>query len=108
MHSGDTRRVRVTVEDSAGDPVDLTSSSISWSFSSDNTATGSQVVTYSLGSGIALIDAVNGIFEITIAPADTASVTAGKRYHEAELTESDGTVTTVVTGTITFEDDLVA
>lgn len=108
MYSGDTRRVRVTVVDTNGDPVDLTGSSITWSLSSDSTATGSQAITYTLSDNVALIDAVNGIFEVTIVPAATASITGDKRYHEAELTESDGTVTTVMTGTITIKDDLVA
>lgn len=53
------------------------------------------------GGGIAFADAAAGVdFDVTLDPADTASLHADDYYHELEITKSNGDVRKASTGTI--------
>lgn len=107
MWSGDTRRLSITVDDGASPPVaiNLTSSTIEWHLAKRLTSTVA-ILTKTVGGGIALTDPVNGVFEVTIDPADTADL-SGEYYHEAEVTLSGGDKSTVLVGIATIKRDLI-
>jgi len=109
MHSGDTRKLQVTIVDESSAAVDLTSASIIWALSKkaadEVLPRGSAIVTKSIGDGITVIDAVTGRVDILIDSADTASL-AGDFYHEMQLTLG-GSVSTVLYGTVTIVKDLI-
>lgn len=106
MYAGDTRRIEVTVVEGSL-PVDLTGATIRWGLSSDATNSGSVTVLKNIGSGIDLLDGPGGRYLITLSPADTAASVPGKYYHESEVVEADGTVSTVLIGFITIKDVLL-
>ncbi|MDP2621465.1 MAG: hypothetical protein Q8P46_15060 [Hyphomicrobiales bacterium] len=105
MFAGDTKTLRVTVRDNEDNAVDLTSASIKWecgrSYGKASTiskATG--------GSGITITDATGGEFEVLL-DADDTEDQAGVFYHEAEVTFSDDTISTVLSGTMTVQRVLI-
>lgn len=102
--AGDTRTVQATVEQSAGAPFNLTGAAIKWQVfaMSGGTFTGSPIISKSVGSGITITNAAGGIFQISLASADTTGL-AGTYYHEAEVTMPGGIVHTALTGTITIK-----
>lgn len=57
-------------------------------------------LTKSTSDGISITDAANGVFEVTLTHTDTEALSAGWYAHEAEVTDSDGNISTVFTGTI--------
>ena len=97
MTAGDTKTLVVTVKDSNDDAVAITGAAIKWqcarSFgkaSSISKATG--------GSGIVITDGPNGQFTVTLDADDTEDL-VGNFYHEAQVTATDDTVSTVLFGT---------
>lgn len=105
MVAGDTKYLVVTVRDADGVAVDLTGAGIKWqcarSFGKASVlskATG--------GSGIAITSASGGIFTVTLSPSDTESM-GGNYYHEAQVTASDGTISTVMFGTMKVNKALI-
>lgn len=106
MTAGDSKVLEVTVTDAAGAAVDLTGvQGIRWHMArsvNDRPAT----VEKSLGSGIAVTDAVNGVFTVTLDSADTEDE-RGDFYHEAEVIDENGNVSTVLTGAVTINPALI-
>ena len=113
IHSGDSHTITVTVDDGATPPaaVDISGYTIWW-WASRLSSSGKFATTATLqkdnagGGGIAITDAANGKFQITLAPADTASLT-GEFYHEAQVRDGTGNISTVLTGKLTIARDLV-
>jgi hypothetical protein len=106
-HSGDTLFLNVTAEDEDGNVVDIRNTTIKWALAErvdpttivlekDNAGTG----------GVAITDGVNGEFEITIDPVDTEDL-EGRYQHEAEITDTQGDVTTVFTGRFQITEDII-
>jgi hypothetical protein len=95
--AGDTWIFDVTVVDADGAAYDITGATFKWALS--RRAYGAPIVVkYSTASppGIAITDAPGGVLRITVSPADTEGMPAGRYYHEIEMTESDGTLSTVL------------
>ena len=106
MTAGDTKVLVVTVTDDDGLAVDLTGATVKWqaarSFGKDaaiSKATG--------GSGIVLNDPANGQFTITLNPSDTEDL-SGEYFHEAEVTATDTTISTVLQGSFKINPRLIA
>jgi hypothetical protein len=104
LHSGDSKILEVTVTDGTGAAVDLTGATIAWQLAKSPGE--SALVSKTIGSGIAVTDAVGGIFEITLDAADTAAL-SGRHYHEAEVTDTSGKVSTVLTGAVLIKPELI-
>ena len=104
MFSGDDKVLVVTVKDLAGVAVNLTGASITWKLA--DSLTGTVRATKTTAAGIAITDAADGVFEVTVADADTATL-SGSYYHEAEVTDSSGRDSTVVFGNITIRPTLI-
>jgi hypothetical protein len=106
-YKGDTRNISVSVEDDDGAAVDLTGATIKWAAA--NTPTSVAVISKQTGgSGISITDASGGVFVITLQPADTASLRARTYYHEAQVTDAGGVISTVLTGKMKLFEDLIA
>ncbi len=113
IRSGDTHTLTVTVDDGATPPavVDITGATIWW-WASRLSSNGKFSATATLQKdnagtgGITITDALNGEFQVTLAPADTATL-AGEFYHEAQIRDGSGNISTVLTGTLTIKRDLV-
>ena len=78
------------------------------STSCSKTCCDSQAATLSksIGSGITVTDAVNGIFQVELTPADTLAK-KGSYYHEAQVTDGSSDIATVFFGILTFVEALV-
>lgn len=98
MYAGDTKTLTVTVKDADGDAVAITSATIAWQALE---SIGEDIaISKSTASGIAITSASGGIFTVSIVAGDT-SFMSGDYYHEAQITFSDSSVMTVLTGTMT-------
>ncbi len=116
MFSGDSEILRFTVTDDSGMAQSL-ASIVSARFALAASSRSPTLATKSLGSGITVTDAANGLVEVELDPSDTADISGGRRsadrpgreyYHELELTDSSGNVSTVAYGWVTVLRDLQA
>ncbi|MEJ0015715.1 MAG: hypothetical protein WDN25_03965 [Acetobacteraceae bacterium] len=105
--AGDTVRLAFTAYDSDGTtPLDLAGATIKWQLARDEA--GPALISKQTGSGITVTNAAGGTFVVAIAPADTAAITAGGYYHETQVTDASGNVSTVATGSIAIIPGLIA
>ena len=98
--SGDSRSLTFTVVDAAGDPVDISNATVSWSMSerayqdaSDSTVldgsdAGVELVTDSR------VDTTAGEWEVRIDPAATEDDIYGTYYHRPVVEQADGSTAT--------------
>jgi hypothetical protein len=112
MHRNDDVVFVVTVKDSAGSAVTLAGASgIEFAMSkkkADGSFSSTAVVTKSLGTGITVTDAANGICEVALDSDDTESLKAPQDYYyEVEVTDSSGDIATVLIGTVSLKKDLI-
>jgi len=106
MWAGDDKTLQVTVQDSSGDPVDITgATAIRWQLSKSATKRPA-LIEKALLDGVTVISAPGGRFDVTLEPEDTEDL-KGDYYHEAELIDSGGRVATVLTGTATINPALI-
>ena len=109
MFSGDTRVLAFTITQAGGStPVDLTGATIKWRCARKLSGGFSSTVTLSksLGAGITVTNADAGQLQVLLSPADTAAL-SGRFYHELEITDVAGNVSTVAIGTLTIAKDLI-
>jgi hypothetical protein len=106
MWSGDTKNVRITVYDENDAVFNISGCTIRWRLMRSKMASAS-LVTKATGSGIVITDGPNGLFTVTLAPTDTASLNHGRYYHEAEVVDGSGNVATVTVGEITINRDII-
>jgi hypothetical protein len=106
-HSGDTLRITVNVEDEDGNAVDIRNADIRFEIHQDESS-GAVVVSKDNvgGGGVTITDGLNGTLKIEIEPSDTAAL-SGRFPYEIEITDTSSDVATVVTGTISINDDLI-
>ncbi len=112
MFSGDSKILRYTVKDGSGAVIDITGAAFRWGLfkldtdESTPTAKNSTVLTppgeKTVGSGIVITDAANGVLEVTLDPADTAPL-KGSFYHEIEMILTE--TSTVAFGQIDIKRD---
>ena len=105
MYSGDTKVLTVTVKTAAEVVVDLTGYTVKWKAVLSGLDTPLEKDNGGAG-GVVITNAVSGIFEVTIDPADTSEVNGAFKY-EAEITSGVGVVSTVAIGTMTVSLDLI-
>lgn len=100
MIGGTTFPLALIARDRDGTVIDLTGATIDWRFGRRGTKG-----ELSLTDGIAVTNAANGAFTITVAPEKTVDLRRGHYEHQGEVTESGGTVTTVVDGFLEIRKD---
>ena len=83
-------------------PIDLTDSEIKIQFRSGSNI-GTVQKELSIGSGITLVDAINGQFAIDAFVIDWR---AGMNYYDIQITYPDGKVKTYIKGTLKIIDDV--
>jgi hypothetical protein len=107
LYQGDDLVLQVTVKNPDGTVKDLTgASSIKWAMA--KAAKGTALLSKTLGAGITNAAPLTGVFEVTIAQGDTPTIAAGAYYHEAELVDAAGKKSTVLVGTATIVQALIA
>lgn len=107
MTAGDSKLLDVAVtEQSDGSATTITNATISWKVARSLRATAS-ISKATGGSGISITSGAGGTFRVTLNATDTASLTPGDYYHEAQITFQDGEVATVLKGVMTIEPGLV-
>jgi len=102
--AGDSYVLNTKVREPTGEVVSLTGASVEWGLA--DSASGTPLLTKDTNDGIRITDAENGEFSVTISPEDTEDL-AGNYYHEAEITESSGAVSTVFTGQFRINPSIV-
>lgn len=106
MFAGDSKELVVTIKDEADAAVSLEGvEAIRWHLSrtaSKRPAT----VEKALNDGIAVTDETGGVITITLDPEDTEDL-KGDFYHEVEIVDEDGDVSTVLTGRVTINPTLI-
>lgn len=94
MFAGDTENVVVTVTE-GGSPINLSGATIRWVMKRAGSVT--PLISKTSPAGITITDTAGGKFTISLMPADTEDQ-RGDYYHEAEVTDASGNVSTVMTG----------
>ena len=99
--AGDFLELLVTVRDAEGAVVNITeATAVRWGLfrmAPGVNPVGAVLLSKSLGSGIAITNGAGGQFTVTIANGETGAF-AGTYYHEAEVIDGDGRVSTVLRG----------
>lgn len=100
MYAGDTKNVEITVTDEEGLVIDLTDCELFWELSR---IVGVQppLLDKEIGSGLTVVTAAAGRFDVRLEPEDTESL-EGVYYHEAKLVDDQGDVSTILSGWITI------
>ena len=106
MWSGDSKVLTVTVTDSDGAAVNLTGATINYVLKKQLGGGMNTITKATGGSGIVITDAAAGTCEITLDATDTASL-LGSFYHECQVTDSYGNVSTIFIGTVTITEDTI-
>lgn len=106
--AGDTMPVYVTVTDQFDGVMPLHNVTAIWQASKGTPGRFSPtpVLTKSSEAGITITNASAGELLIDLQPADTVGL-SGDYYHELQLTDSEGAVSTVLRGTMTIIKQLV-
>lgn len=104
MWSGDTKHIVVTVVDGDGDVLNIAGAAISWVLQQNVDSL--PLIAKSVDDGIILSDPAHGEFTIALAPANTANL-SGRYYHEAEMTDAAGAVSTAMIGHATIRTDAI-
>ena len=109
MKAGDTRNVFITITDKAGTPIDLTSAtSIRWWASRGDATTFSRTPTLmkTIDAGIDEVSLLDGQIVIRIRAIDSRELN-GSYYHEVEVIDAAGNVSTPIADTFTVKRDLI-
>lgn len=107
MTRGDNRTLKLTIT-SGGVAVNLTGASLSFTARMDYPNAVVITKTSADAAQLAITNAAGGLAEVYLKPADTSSLPHATVYlvYDVQLTQSDGTVTTVVRGKITVNPDV--
>ena len=104
--SGNDLVFTVTIKDENNVIVDLTGLVAATYFVARKPTSSSIVLTKTLGSGITVADAVNGVIQIVITNTDTTSL-EGDFYHELKIENSSNQIYTVFFGQFPIRHNLV-
>lgn len=106
---GDTATIRIPVLDKDGGAVDLTGASARWWMGKNVSATGDDVyVKKASGTGLSIeVSTAGSAIVVTLAPVDTEGKKSGTFYHECEVVDADGNVSTVTTGKFILKPTLI-
>lgn len=104
IQAGEYKKFSVTIKNGSGTAINLTGATpIQYGIS--QTEGGARILTKTLGSGITITDAANGVLEIVITAADLAGK-EGEFHHELSITESSGNKSCAFTGKLTVKPSM--
>ncbi len=111
--SGDDHVLTIKVDDGATTPVaiDISGFTVWWhaarkSSSGKFSSTSSITKDNDLVFGAVITDGPGGVIEVTLVPVDTDDL-SGDFFHEAQVRDLAGNISTVMTGDMTIKRDLV-
>lgn len=106
---GDSGIIIITAVDESDVPLDLDGATARWWVGKAVGSTGDDVVVKkSTGDGIVLDVATDGTtLTVTLDPEDTEGLTPGGFYHECEVVDVDGNVSTITTGKFLLKPTLI-
>lgn len=97
--TGDTWEIQGNLSYADGTPFNLAAGcSLQWGI--EPAAGGSLVLELTLGSGITVLDAANGICLITVPPVQSSAIPVGSYVDQLQATDPSGYVSTQWTGPI--------
>ena len=85
LRIGDSMKLRIQVFDEDDAIVAIDGAAITWKLAA--TRGGVAILSRAIGSGITIVDAPNGIYEVSITAANSATLTAGVFYWESRVTK---------------------
>jgi len=106
IFAGDDDRLEITVRTASGDPVSLTGVSLVWALARSSRKT-PELIKRSADSGIEVIDAEGGRCDVILDAADTADLGGLTYYHELQLEDADGKLTTTALGELTIRPAVI-
>lgn len=110
-YKGDSATITIPVKDAAGNFVNLSGATARWWMGKNVNATGADVyIKKGIGTGLMITQPTTGEWDlvVTLAPADTETLTkTGAFYHEAEVVDSGGNISTVTIGKFTLVPTLI-
>lgn len=109
MFSGDSMRVNFAITDaSTGNALDLTGATVRWQMSRAKAVGFSRTpaLTKTEGGGLEIVDAFGGLILVLLDPEDTEG-RSGIFYHELEVQDADGDLSTAYSGTFTIKKSLI-
>jgi hypothetical protein len=106
MVCGDTVQLNMAISDVNGDPVDIAGMLVNWAMG--KSAQGPQLLAKVTGAGIVITDSANGMIAVTLMPSDTLGLTPANYYHEFELIDGFGNISTVARGSLQLQPGLIA
>lgn len=116
IHRGDDRLLTLTVKDEAGVVVDINGATMTWIITAIDVALAitqpkkgsTPIETKTVGNGITLTDALNGVLTITLDSADTTGQVAPTTfYHELQMVLG-GFTTTLMYGKLSLVRENIA
>lgn len=97
LYAGDTKYINVDIVGEDGAPLSLTGCSFLWV--AKKNVKGKNIIQKTLGNGIEIADVIHGKIRIRLDSYDTQKL-SNDYYHEVELTDNEGNVSTVSSGTM--------
>ena len=107
MVRGDTKVLVFFVKGPDGLALPLTGATVKWEAATSVHSETKDIAKSTAVGGVAIADADAGHVRVTLSPSDTSGLLLGRRYHELEVTQSSGEVSTVSSGTMTLKPGLV-
>lgn len=110
MFAGDTKRLHFTLTSGppSNTPLDIQDTTIRWQASKGTLARFSviPVLTKTIGDGLEVTDAFSGTLTVELLPGDTETL-KGTFYHELEITDASGDVSTAFVGEMVIKPNLI-
>ena len=109
MIRGNSKLFAFPLTDSDGDPIDLTSCTVTMTAKSAYTDTdASATFAKTIGDGITVISAANGVITVDLEPGDTSSLLGRttRLVYDIQVQTAAGRVSTPVTGRLTVKPDV--
>ncbi|MDR7237106.1 hypothetical protein J2Y02_001717 [Neobacillus drentensis] len=96
MYAGDSKSIIIPVTKDDGSPLNLTGAAVKWGVRKRESSTTNDILKESPA-----ITVSGSEITISLAPVDTETLT-GSYYHECELTDQQGNVSTLFVGLVTI------
>jgi hypothetical protein len=104
--AGDTLSLRIPIANPDGSRPNLAGASGKWWLTPKSSSAPAEALLKK--EGIALQNAATTpTLVVSLSPADTRDIPPGVYYHEAEITDADGNISTVMTGRFTIQPAVI-
>ena len=107
LFQGDDETIAFETTDDSGDPIELSGVGITWALATSRRAD-EPTLEATRDAGITVIDAATGRFDVELDSSETATLASRSYYHEVELVDDEGDVTTVFSGFLSVKPTVVS